>query len=333
MPKPSMEAMLPDAAVESTGALAGKFEVLGAVYKVHKDKEYEPKPGQKPRTDRDGNPLRNDPMMALVMKVAPCAEDGSSLDDADSRDIVLKMGGKSLLTFHPGKGDSPEDTDPDDLGDELNTEGNTLFIAGGEVSMNAKSSYTVFMRSLQHVGFPKEKIAECWAPNFKGLRFELATVTPDKLEQYGQKKGEGNKDGENITYKVVAGLIAAKGKKGGDKGKAEKEEKPAEKSSKKAKPVDDDDDEVKGSAGGNEAEAEALRVLGAVVTRLAGKNKKLDQTKTFWVTMYADPKVKGSAKLMGDARKFINDESWLVEQLEDLDCVVDIDEKTVTFAA
>lgn len=331
MPKPSFDSMLPDAAVESTGALAGKFDVIGSVYKVHKDKEYELRPGQVARP--------NPPVMALVLKVTPCGDDGERLEDADTRDITLKMGGKSLATFHPGKGSSPEDTDPDDLGDELNTEGNTLFIAGGEVSMNAKSGYTVFMKSLQHKGFPKEKIAECWAPNFKGLKFELATVTPDKLEQYGQKKGEGNKDGEgNITYKVVQGIIGFPGSKtAGKKSKEVEADAPAPAAKKKVAPktIDPDMEAASGAdegEAGNEAEAEALRVLTAVTVKLAGKNKKLDQAKTFWVTLYSDPKIKGSAKLQQEARKFVNNETWLAEQLEELGCVVDTDEKTVTFA-
>lgn len=324
MPKPSLQSMLPDAAVESTGALAGKFEVLGAVYKVHKDKEYEPKPGQ---TARD-----NPKVIALVMKVTPLGENDERLEDADTRDIVLKLGGKSLATFHPGKGSSPDDSDPDDLGEELNTEGNTLYIAGGEVAMNSKSGYTVFMKSLQHRGFDAGKIAQCWAPNFKGLKFELATVTPDKLEGYGQKKGDTNADGMAITYKVVQDLCKSKGKAK----KEEKTEAPPAKKGKAAPPPEDedaaDDEDTPPVAVGNDAEAEAIRVLTAVATKLTGKNKKLDQAKTFWVTMYGDPKVKGSAKLQADARKFVNSDTWLAEQLEELGCVVDADEKTVTFA-
>lgn len=324
MPKPSLQSMLPDAAVESTGALAGKFEVLGAVYKVHKDKEYEPKPGQ---TARD-----NPKVIALVMKVTPLGENDERLEDADTRDIVLKLGGKSLATFHPGKGSSPDDSDPDDLGEELNTEGNTLYIAGGEVAMNSKSGYTVFMKSLQHRGFDAGKIAQCWAPNFKGLKFELATVTPDKLEGYGQKKVDTNADGMAITYKVVQDLCKSKGKAK----KEEKTEAPPAKKGKAAPPPEDedaaDDEDTPPVAVGNDAEAEAIRVLTAVATKLTGKNKKLDQAKTFWVTMYGDPKVKGSAKLQADARKFVNSDTWLAEQLEELGCVVDADEKTVTFA-
>lgn len=332
MPKPSLEAMMPDNATESTGALAGKFEVLGSVFKVHKDKEYEPRPGQTPRP-------ASPPCVALVLKVSPISDDGERLEDADTRDIVLKLGSKSLATFHPGRGSDPDDADPEDLGDELNTEGNTLFISGGDVTMNAKSGYTVFMKSLQHKGFAKEKIAQCWAPHFKGLKFELATVTPDKLEAYGQKKGEGNKDGENITYKVVQSVVSFPDAKKAGKGvKAEAPAAAAKAEKKSAKPAasdDDDDDNGAGDSGngGNEAEAEALRVLTATAAKLAGKTKKIDQAKTFWVTVYSDPKVKGKTALQAEARKFINNEKWLADKLEDLNAVVDLDEKTVTFAA
>lgn len=327
MPKPLPSVMDPDAAVESTGSLAGKFEVLGAVYKVHKDKEYEPRPGQAARE-------ASAPCVALVLKVTPVADDGERLEDADTRDLVLKLGGKSLATFHPGKGDGPDDTDPTDLGDELNTEGNTLFISGGEVTMNAKSGYTVFMKSLQHKGFPKDLIAQCWAPAFKGLKFELVTVTPDKLEAYGQKKGESNKPGENITYKVVQSIIALPGK--GKKGKAEAPPAaaPAKKASAPApKPADDDDDDNDSGSGGNEAEAEAIRVLGKVAEKLAGKNKDLDKVKTFWITMYNEPKVKGNAKLQAEAKKLVSSDKWLTDALEDLNAIVDAGDRTVQFPA
>ncbi len=43
--------------------------------------------------------------------------------------------------------------------------------------------------------------------------------------------------------------------------------------------------------------------------------------------------MKGSEKLKDEARKFVNSESWLVEQLEEIGCVVDLDEKTVQMAS
>lgn len=326
MPKPSIDAMLPDAAVESTGALGGKYEILASVYKVHKDKEYEPRPGQ---TARAAGP----PVCALVFRVTPISDDGDRLEDADTRDIVLRMGGKSLATFHPGKGSAADDMDPEDLGDEINTEGNTLYISGGSVEMNARSSYTVFMKSLQHRGFPKEKIAECWAPHFKGLKFELASVTPDKLEAYGQKKGDGKMaDGTEFTYKVVQSIIAQPDdKKGSSKAKA-KEEKPVP-AAKAEKPVPTKEEtDVTAAVASGDAESEAKRVLAAVAVKLAGKTKKLDQARTFYVTLYSDNKIKGDDKLKDAARKLVNDDSWLIETLEDsLDCVVNVDEKTVTF--
>lgn len=322
--------MLPDAAVESTGALAGKFEVVGSVYKVHRDKEYEPRPGQ---TVRD-----NPKVTALVWKVTPISDDGDKLEDADTRDIVLKMGGKSLATFHPGKGSAPDDMEPDDLGDELNTEGNTLYISGGNVEMSAKSGYTVMMKSLQHRGFPKDKIAECWAPNFKGLKFELITVTPDKLEAFGQKKGDANQAGENITYKVCQAIIAMPGAgAGGKKGKAEKTEKSekgtkSEKSETKKETEPSGDDAGSGNGSSNNAEAEAIRVLTATAKFLSGKNKKLDQARTFWITTFTDPKTKGNPKLKDEARKLVNSDKWLIEQLEELGCLIDKDERTVQFS-
>lgn len=323
--------MHPDAALESTGGgVAGKFEVLDSYFKVHRDKEFEPKPGQKPRGVET--------VTALAWKVTPVADDGERLEDADTREIVFKMGGKSLAMFHPAKGSGPDDTDPDDLGTELNTQGNTLTVPeGAKVEMNAKSAYSVMTKSLKHKGFDGDKIAACWAPYYKGLKIDILTVTADKLEGYGQKKG----DDASITYKVCQGVIAfpdAKAKKG--EGKTAAAAPKAEKKQEKVatpKPADDDDDTDAGSNSDSEssdspAETEAFRVLTAVSVKLAGKEKKIDQTKTFWITMYSDPKVKGAQKLQDAARKFVNDEMWLVEKLTDLKAKVNADERTVTFA-
>jgi len=325
--------MLPDNAIESSGALAGKFEVIKSVYKVHKDADFVPKPGQKPRLDQEGNPQVNEKLVALVLNVVPLNDDGERIEDAESRDLVLKLGAKSLATFHPGKGDSPDDMEPEDLGDELNTEGNTLYTSGGEVTMNAKSGYTVFMKSLQHRGFDKDRIGACWAPYFKGLKFELASVSPDKLEKYGQKKGEAG--GIVFTYKVVEAIIAmpeaAKAKKDKKADKAEKAEPAPKAKTKAAKAADDDDDDD--DAADNKAEVEAIRVLKSVVTRLAGKTRDFDKVRTFWVTMFSDPKVKGKEALKDAGRKLTSSDKWLASQLEDLDVVVDKDEKTATFPA
>jgi hypothetical protein len=320
-----MEAMLPDNAVESSGGLqAGTVEVLSAVYKVHKAKEYEPRPGQTAR--------KNDPVCALSLKITPISDDGERLEDADIKDLTLSLGSSSLASFHPGKGSSVSDSDPEDEGTEVNAEGNTLFTAGGDVKMNAACGYTRFMKSLQHRGFDGQKIAQCWAPNFVGLKFAYTSVTPDKLEAYGQKAGDPNKQGENITFKVVDKIIAL------PKGQKPSEAKsngtaaaaaPPKKAKAAAAQVEDDDD-----AGAGSAEAEAFRVLTKVVDSLRGKKPKLyDQIKAFWITKYEDPSTKGNMKVKAEARKFIEKEAWLVGKLEDLNCLVDEDEKTVTLPA
>lgn len=323
MPKPSAASMHPDAAVESSGVLAGKFEVLDSKFRVHQANQ------------REGQEARG-PVIALVLKVTPISDEGERLEDADTRDIILGLGSKSVQTFHPGKGSSPEDDDPEDLGTEPGTEGNTLYISGGSVEMNSASSYTVFTKSLKHRGFSAEKIASCWAPSYVGLKLELTTVTPDKLEAYGQKKRDVDPK-VPFSYKVVQDVIAQPGekkKKGADAPAPAK--KAAPKTTAPAPAAADDDDAADAtdvaSAGGNEAETEARRVLTIAAGKLAGKNKKIDQAKVFWVTLYSDPKVKGSAKLQQEARKYVNNEAWLINELEELDCVVDADERTVQFA-
>ncbi len=304
MPKPNMH---PDNYVESSGALAGKFEVVSSTFKVHQ------------ANAREGQDQR-EATCAQVFKIHPITDDGDKIEDAAELELVLALGGKSLKSFHPGNADGADDADPEDLGDEVGTEGNSIYSADGALP-NAAASYSIFNRSLAHKGFDKKKIADCYAPHYVGLKFELATVTPDKLEAYGSKARPIDPK-VPFSYKVVQAIIEHPKAAGGKKAAAGKgsEKAAAGKSGATAPTAASTGD------GGDEAEAIAVSVLGEVAVKLAGQQKKMNGVKTFWLANYG----KNNPKLQTAARALVNDAGWLTTQLEALGAVVDGD--AVTFA-
>lgn len=308
MPKPNMH---PDNYVESSGALAGKFEIISSAFKVHQANQ------------REGQESRN-PTCAQVFKIHPITDDGDRIEDATELELVLALGGKSLTSFHPGNAESADDAEPEDLGDEVGTEGNSIYSANGALP-NAAASYSIFNRSLAHKGFDKKKIADCYAPHYVGLKFELATVTPDKLEAFGSKKREIDPK-VAFTYKVVQAIIEHPKAPGAGKKKATAAAVPAGKSGATAPTAASSGDAGSGSSGGDDAEAVAMAVLGEVAAKLAGQQKKMNGVKTFWLANYG----KNDPKLQKAARDLVNNPSWLTAQLEALDAAVD--GEAVTFA-
>lgn len=304
MPKPNMH---PDNYVESSGALAGKFEIVSSLFKVHQANQ------------REGQEARG-ATCAQVFKIHPITDDGDKIEDAAELELVLALGGKSLGSFHPGTAENADDAEPEDLGDEVGTEGNSIYSANGALP-NAAASYSIFNRSLAHKGFDKKKIADCYAPHYVGLKFELATVTPDKLEAYGSKARPIDPK-VPFSYKVVQSIIehpkAAGSKKAGKAAPgttktAAKTEAPAETTGAGASGGDDDAADV------------AFSTLQEVAKKLAGQTKKLNGVKTFWLANY-----KGEPKLQKAARDLVNNPVWLAEKLEALDAAVS--EDSVTFA-
>ncbi len=118
------------------------------------------------------------------------------------------LGGKSLANFHPGTASSPTDDDPQDAGDEVNSEGPTIYCSEG-ATLNTSSGYWIFRNSLVKAGFSKEIIEQTWAPAFEGMKFVWSSGTQDKLEKYGSKaRTEAPKPGERpITMKVCENII------------------------------------------------------------------------------------------------------------------------------
>lgn len=78
------------------------------------------------------------------------------------------------LRFHPGKAKSADDQEPEDLGTEVGTTGNTMYCETTAAPF-ADSDYMEFMTSLEKKGWKPEINDQSFAPNYVGLIFKFHT--------------------------------------------------------------------------------------------------------------------------------------------------------------
>lgn len=115
------------------------------------------------------------PACFLFVTIDRTDADGKSLGEDPTTD-ELKIG--ELEYFHPGQLKTP-DGDPEDLGRDLGTEGNSIW-ADGTKKFGQSAKGKVFLDSIEDAGFKAEIIARCYLPDYIGLLadFEQTTVTP-----------------------------------------------------------------------------------------------------------------------------------------------------------
>ncbi len=135
--------------------------------------------------------------------------------EAVTEELPFGLGGKSLNFCHPGKGDSPDDDDPEDLGTDGGAEGNTLWLPeSGRLKIHEMSGYFRLCESLEKVGFKPEILDRMWAPDFVGGIYHMKTW----LDEKNKIKGEDGIE-RPIPYKIVDKCIKH-GYEGKGKGKA-----------------------------------------------------------------------------------------------------------------
>lgn len=107
-------------------------------------------------------------------------------DEVQSRDIVIASfpDDSGEYMHRPGNADGPEDEDPEDLGSEVGTEGNSIFCDPPR-AIRADSDWMKFTQSLEKLGFPVEVNAQSYAPNYNGL---IVHVHSEPGREYTDKK-------------------------------------------------------------------------------------------------------------------------------------------------
>lgn len=127
-------------------------------------------------------------------------------DEPITEELLFSFGGKSLQHVHPGHADGPDDKEPEDLGSDVDTEGNTIVLLTDNWAPNEKSGLMVLTASLTKFGVNAEYLNRCWAPEWNGCIFEMKS-----------QPGEKSADGRTFNYKVVTKIVV---KPGGGKGKS-----------------------------------------------------------------------------------------------------------------
>ncbi len=293
----------PDKAAQGSGGgiEAGNYQVESAVFKNIKT-DFKPK------------------QPAMVFGMTTLDKDGDPVRGADPVEMTLSFGEKAGVSFHPGKIDGPEADTVEDQGDDIDAEGNTLYIAADGAEINKSCGAMVFMESLVKLGVPKALLDRCYAPDFEGMKFSLETRTPEKINEWlgtrlNTRPPKDSKDGGGvITYKVATKLLNPKhfssNGAGGSKATA-KAEAPAE-----AKPTD--------------PEEIAKAVLARVAAAKAGDKNKI-KTKAALIGFFTNEYTKGKfdAKQLGKAQGFVKNEEWITEAVAELGG--SIDEGVTTF--
>lgn len=206
----------------------GFVRVDSSVYKVHQNRE---------RKNDDGSTTPGEIKLAWVLGVTRFDEDMNPLKDEHDEDLteefVLSLGGKALAQAHPGKADSPEDEEVDDQGDEVNSEGNTIFMVNPDYKLHPSTASAKFMDSLNNAGW-KEDYNRCWAPDYVGSVF-FVKGEPNKIEGKVDKKGKPVEYDVKVVSKIVkAGYEVKSGGASKAAAKAGKSAQAAEKQSKGA---------------------------------------------------------------------------------------------------
>lgn len=183
MPRASLN---PDKAKSGGGIESGNYEVIAAKCANIKS---------------DYKPVQP----AMVFTVRTLDKNGAAIPDMEDVELNLAFGETSGKNFSPGLGKSITDADPQDMGKEVDAEGNTVYCEEG-AQFNSSSGALVFLKSLSKHGFPQDILDACWMPNFVGLKFMLQTLTAKEAnEGYGTRLNMGKtKDGGDFTYKVAA---------------------------------------------------------------------------------------------------------------------------------
>lgn len=168
-----------DAIEVSLGIQEGFIEVIGAITKMH----------QYPPNKKSGE--QSGPFCCVQLEVARLDDKGVRLDDT-SIFQEFTVGGNDRnnpgqFKFHPGKAESGADEDPEDMGTEVDVEGNCLFAEEGS-KLNKQSKWIRFTDSLEEKGFKSDVLANGYMPDLIGLKCHVHTITLPKMPNSTSEK-------------------------------------------------------------------------------------------------------------------------------------------------
>lgn len=268
----------------------------------------------------------------LVTTAKVCDKDGDPVRDADDAEITFGCGRQALEKFHPGRAEGADDDDPQDQGDEVDAEGNTLYAVEDGAQLHDSTAIVVFTKSLVKLGFPKEMLDKSYAPMFDGMKVELEQMPAIEINKWlgtrlntkPMKRDDGTE--QPVLYKVAKRWLNP-AYLNGDKGKAKGGKSEAATSGAKGGKIDNVDDALK----------HILTVMG---TKKAGKELKVAQIVPNVAQTFAQEKANFASSMaskMGDVQKKAKDLEFVSGVLAELGHDVAFDDDGnmtgVTFSA
>ncbi len=200
MPK-SLGLMNPQHAAKSTMFKEGLVRIDSNSYKVHQGKAGEGQAELVPATK-------------WSWKVTRLNEDREPITDEHGEEVteelLFSFGTKCLPFVHPGKCDSIQDEDVEDLGTSVGTEGNTVFLVATDWAPHEKSGLMILTKSLAGLQVSNAYLDRCWAPDWDGCIFDMRS-------QAGEKGRDGNAFNYKVVHKVIVGPGGKAAKKAGPK--------------------------------------------------------------------------------------------------------------------
>lgn len=286
MPKVSSAAK--DAIEVSLGIQEGTIEVIGAIVKVH----------QYPPSKATGQ--QGDPFPCVQLKVARLDDKGARLDEDP---ITEEFGIGKLEKFHPGKADSATDNDPEDVGNELDAEGNCIYAVDDSAKLNKRCKWVLFTASLEAKGFKSEVLANGFMPDLVGLKCHVHSEV--------QPRFPGSTATKDPTALVVDKVLQFPYEKKGKAAPAAAPVKAAAKAAPAAAATAPAPAAPAASSNGSgDAESIALTTLADVATEMAGKSdverKKLQTAFQTKLMRKGIP-----VKLHKPALDLVKDDEWL----------------------
>lgn len=297
----------PKNASESSGG--GSFKegnclVTRSVYRVYKKPDYAGKPPSEPvlalvwdvtRLDDDLQPLRTD--------------EGGELKEQ----IVVSLGGSSLVKAHPGMAEGPESDEAEDLGDAINTEGPTVFVIKEGWFPDKRSGITHLNDSLTKKGFDPKIIDRGWAPDFVGGIYFMKTWIDADNKLPADDKGVERGTPYKIVEKIIRFPYEAKGGKADNKAAKGKK---AEATS-----------EPETAQGGSDKEVILSGILNELTEELDGEEVSRKAFKQRVIAKLNANEV--DPKLHVPISGLVMDDKWITKNLKKFDMKYDAEKNTI----
>jgi hypothetical protein len=193
----------------------GNVEIIKSVCAVH----------QFPPNSKTGE--QSAKFCAARFTIKRLGDDWSDLESEEDNleTVTIRLG--NLDKIRPGNLDNPDDLEeePTDLGDEIDTEGNSIY---GEEGAKLFGSWGAFEESLNGCNFKPGIIERCYLPDLEGMKCHLEYRPSGR--KYTAKDGT-QKEETNLLCTSIQKFPydkkakgAAKSKAAGKKGKQDKDE-------------------------------------------------------------------------------------------------------------